>query len=86
MLPEETLIFLPKSCLSVCAYTSFNQQPSAWNVERERLPTAMAIAATIKPAATAKVIRIPAATASGRAVVIVLAAAAKAKTAPMTDL
>ena len=46
---------------------------------------AVTSATTISSAATAKVIRMPAATASGRAVVMSLVADASANTAPMTD-
>ena len=45
----------------------------------------MAIATTIKNAATAKVTRMPLATASGRAVVMLLVADASANTAPIAD-
>ena len=54
-------------------------------MERARLPTAMASARTIKTAATANVIRIPMATASGRAVVMSVVPDASANTAPITD-
>ena len=49
------------------------------------LPTAMPSATTIKPTATAKVNRIPVATASGRAVVMSVVDDAMVNTAPMTD-
>ena len=54
------------------------------HVARAQLPTAMASATTIGMAATADVIRIPAATATGRAVVMSLVADASVNTAPIT--
>ena len=49
------------------------------------LPAAKASATTLRIGATASVIRIPVATASGRAVVMSLVADASANTAPITD-
>jgi len=52
---------------------------------RARPMTAMAMAARINRAATANVVRMPAATASGRAAVISVLADAVANTAPIRD-
>src|SRR3979411_1733867 len=52
---------------------------------RRYVPTAMVSATTISIAPTAKVIRIPVAPASGRAVVMSMDADASANTAPITD-
>src|SRR4030081_2640609 len=54
-------------------------------VAKARLATAMASAPTIRIAATANVMLIPVATASGRAVVMSIVAEAAANTAPRTD-
>ncbi len=58
---------------------------SEGRVAAERLPAAMASATRARSAATAKVIRMPDATAWGGAVAISVVAEASANTAPMTD-
>lgn len=50
-----------------------------------RLPTAITSATTIRIVATANVIRMPVATAAGRAVVMSIVADASTNTAPITD-